>query len=215
MRLWLLLVLVGSAQAEPGWILTLPHAPQGARTWIEAAGWEEQRGSAAAWRVAEGALYTHQSGDSTTIGTKKGFPIETARFPILKLRVMATILPKGAHLKAKSTEDAALRVFVLFDKGGGFLSPPCTLGYAIGSTEPVGSVITSERFEQVKYIVVASGPSAVGKWLDLKRDLLADYRKAFGAGRVPAIKAVGIKSDGNNTNSPAAAVVSHISLQPR
>ncbi|MCA9542626.1 MAG: DUF3047 domain-containing protein, partial [Myxococcales bacterium] len=107
-----------------------------------------------------------------------------------------------------------LRVFVIFDHGGGLLSPPDTLGYAFASTLPVGRTATSDRFDNVKFIAVAGPNGYDGGWIEVERDLVADYKAAFGKAP-PRIKAIGIKSDGNNTDAKAAAVIDSIEILPR
>ena len=48
------------------------------------------------------------------------------------------------------------------------------------------------------------------EWLKRK-----GWEEPFGAGRVPAIKAVGIKSDANNTGTRASAALSVLSFESR
>jgi len=202
------------AAAAPGWSVSFDGRSQPAQAWMKANGWEEQRGDADRWRVADGALHTSQDEDSTTIGTERGFPLSPQAAPRLRMRFKVTAWPEKGDLRRKGTEDAALRVFVIFDRGGGLISPPDTLGYAFASTNPVGRFITSARFDNVKYIPVATAKGYDGGWIEVERDIVADYTKAFGKAP-PRIKAIGIKSDGNNTDAKAAAVIDRIELLPR
>lgn len=203
------------AAAAPGWSVTFDGPPTPAERWMKANGWEEQRGSAARWRIADGALHTAQDEDSTTIGTERGFPLDPQATPRIRIRFKVTAWPAKGDLRRKGTEDAALRIFVLFDRGGGLLSPPDTLGYAFASSNPVGKTLTSERFDNVKFIPVATARGYDGGWIEVERDLVADYKAAFGRASVPKIKAIGIKSDGNNTDAKAAAVIDRIEILPR
>ena len=202
------------AIAAPGWSVTFDGASGPALKWMKANGWKEQRGDADRWRLADGALHTSQDEDSTTIGTERGFPIDANAAPRLRMRFKVSAWPKKGDLRRKGTEDAALRVFVIFDRGGGLLSPPDTLGYAFASTNRVGSVVTSARFDNVKFIPVAGPNGYDGGWIEVERDVVADYRKAFGKAP-PRIKAIGIKSDGNNTDAKAAATIDRIEFLPR
>jgi len=130
------------------------------------------------------------------------------------MRFRVTSWPQKGDLRRKSTEDAALRVFVLFDHGGGLLSPPDTLGYAFTSSQPLGKTITSQRFDNVKFIPVATAQGYAGGWVEVERDLAADYKAAFGR-KAPRVKAIGIKSDANNTDGRAAAIIDSIEILPR
>lgn len=196
------------ASDNAGWAVEFPQTERlPAQKWLQSAGWEEQRGSARRWYITNGVLHTIQNDDSTAIGTKRGFPISAKKFPMLQFEFKVTELPRGADLHKKATEDSALRIFVAFDKGGGVFSPPNTLGYAFGEKEEINKVITSERFDQVKYIPVAKAPDGLGRWITVERNLIADYAGAFGTRNVPAIRAVVIKSDANNTETRARAQV--------
>lgn len=200
--------------APPVWSVTFDDADQPATAWMAKNGWEEQRGDADRWRIKDGLLRTGQVEDSTTVGTSRGFPVDPAAAPILTFRFKVTKYPEKGDLRRAGTEDAALRVFILFDRGGGLLSPPDTLGYAFASARPVGEFITSDRFDNVKYIPVVTAKGYDGGWVEVKRDLVADYQKAFGR-KPPEIKAIGIKSDANNTDGRAAAQIDWIRLSPR
>lgn len=209
-----LAALAAPAIAAPGWTVRFDDPDQKAGAWLGKNGWEEQRGSADRWRIAGGALHTDQREDSTTIGTERGFPIDPNAAPILTFRFKVTAWPEKGDLRHKGTEDAALRVFILFDRGGGLLSPPDTLGYAFASKNPVGSMITADRFDNVKYIPVATAAGYDGGWIEVRRDLVADYKAAFGKSP-PKIKAIGVKSDANDTDGRAAAQIDWITLSPR
>lgn len=195
----------------PGWHMR-PSPDGPAREWMNAAGWEEQKGSAKRWRVEGGVLRTEQDDDSTTIGTKRGFPMAPG-----KLRFSFRVLeaPAGADLRRKEKEDSALRVLVVFDEGGGLFSPPTTLGYGFGDGEPADVFFRSDRFGQVKYMVVASPKThPTGEWIDVERDLARDYEAAFGKKAVPKVAAIAVKSDANDTGGKARAELRSLSLAP-
>jgi hypothetical protein len=197
------------------WQLRLPAGEAPARDWMKGAGWEEQKGSAKAWRVEGGALRTAQDDDSTTIGTKRGFPLTVAEAPKLRFSFRVLEAPEGADLRKQGTEDSALRVFVVFDEGGGLFSPPTTLGYGYGRGEPAGVFFRSDRFGQVKYMVVASPKThPPGEWVDVERDLARDFEAAFGKKKVPKIAAIAVKSDANDTGGKARAELRALSLGP-
>ncbi len=206
--------LTAPASAAPAWSVTFDGRSQPALKWMKANGWKEQRGDADRWRIADGALHTAQNEDSTTVGTERGFPLDPNAAPRIRIRFKVTAWPEKGDLRRKGTEDAALRVFVIFDRGGGLLSPPDTLGYAFASKNPAGVFITADRFDNVKYIPVASAKGYDGGWIEVERDVVADYKKAFGKAP-PRIKAIGIKSDANNTDGKAAAIIDRIEFLPR
>ncbi|MGO4332905.1 DUF3047 domain-containing protein [Cupriavidus sp. 2TAF22] len=126
-------------------------------------------------------------------------------------------------------EDAPLRIFVAFDGDKGSLSlkdqlmyemarlttgremPYATLMYIWGGRKPEGAVVSNPHTERVRMIVVDSGTAHTNEWRCHRRDLRADYRKAFGVdpGKVVAI---GIMTDTDNTKSRAESWYGDIAL---
>ena len=62
----------------------------------------------------------------------------------------------------------------------------------------------SPHTSHVRMIVVESGTARLGRWLGYERDVLADYRAAFGEEPTP-ITGVGIMSDADDTGESALA----------
>ncbi len=60
-------------------------------------------------------------------------------------------------------------------------------------------------------VAVNSGPQNAGKWMTVKRDIVADYRKAFGEAP-PAVIGIAIMSDSDNTGESATAWYGDIRL---
>jgi len=67
----------------------------------------------------------------------------------------------------------------------------------------VETLITSAHSSRVKMLVVASGPSGLGAWQAVRRDIAADYRRAFGAEPGPVL-GLGVMTDTDNTGAKAA-----------
>ncbi len=113
--------------------------------------------------------------------------------------------PAGADLRAADSDDAALRVFVVFDAHGVFPRTPRTLFYSTGTTEPIG--YSRSSFHSRALHVIRIAPQAASPtWLETDLDPFADYRRVWG-GRLPAIVAVGLMQDTDQTGSTAMADV--------
>jgi hypothetical protein len=131
---------------------------------------------------------------------------------------LVAAVPREGNVSAIEHEDAAARVIFSFDGDEARLSardrmlfdlahaltgeaPPfATLMYVWDETAPVGSVIVNPRSDRIRKIVVESGTAAIGQWRHYRRDLVADYRLAFG--EAPGVLlSVGVMTDGDNTKS--------------
>ncbi|WP_430869481.1 DUF3047 domain-containing protein [Cupriavidus basilensis] len=126
-------------------------------------------------------------------------------------------------------EDSPLRIFVAFDGDKGSLSlkdqlmyemarlttgremPYATLMYIWGGRKPEGSVLSNPHTGRVRMIVVDSGTRHTNEWRCHRRDLRADYRKAFGTDPGQVV-AVGIMTDTDNTKSRAESWYGDIAL---
>ncbi len=80
--------------------------------------------------------------------------------------------------------------------------PYATLMYVWDATAPVGSVIVNPRTDRIRKIVVDSGPDGLRRWRDHRRDLAADFRRAFGEDPGP-LRSVALMTDSDNTRSQA------------
>lgn len=131
-------------------------------------------------------------------------------------------LPAGADNRDKDREDAALRVIVAFDGDRATLpeaeqkryrraetlfgqAPPYAILMYIWSNQgPLNSVITSAHTSQVKMITVAAGDKGLGQWQSLKRNLAADYQRAYGKAPGPVL-GVAVMTDTDNTDGKSEA----------
>jgi len=180
---------------------------------MAAEGWESKREDPGSWRLEGGALHMAGRGDSVLIGTERGFPREAAPGAKLRLTLKVAATPRGTDLTKKSGDDAALRVYVAFDKGGGLFSPQNTLAYTWAEREPAGTVVRSAHFSNLHYVSVGAGPTP--GWVTVDRDLAADYKRAFPKEMsLPRLKGLLIKSDSNDTKTSADAWLKAVELVP-
>ena len=132
----------------------------------------------------------------------------------------ADALVPGADNRDKSREDAPLRVLVAFDGDVRTLpeaeqkrfsraknltgrQPPYAVVMYIWSDQvPVGSVIPSAHTSQVRMLAVASGADGLGRWQSVQRNLVEDYRRAYGAEPGPVL-GVAVMTDTDNTGTKA------------
>src|SRR5205085_7750861 len=80
--------------------------------------------------------------------------------------------------------------------------PAAALDYVWDRRAPRGTVAPNAFSDRVRMIVVESGALDVGRWIAEKRDMLADYRAAFGDDP-SMISGVAIMTDSDNTGESA------------
>jgi Protein of unknown function (DUF3047) len=139
-----------------------------------------------------------------------------------------------ASFKTKATEDAAIKVCASFDmpadrmpvgertlfKLAQFFSreqlPTATLCYVWANAEDLGSIHKSPTTARVRYMALDNTLSHLKAWKLHKRNLSDDFLKAFGAESpsVPAVTAIIVGADADNTQDTSLGYVAHIVVQP-
>lgn len=138
------------------------------------------------------------------------------------------VLAKG-DVFTKQGDDYAARVYVAFEfspegktlwqvmrykaanmAAGGNL-PGTAINYIWANKAPKGTVVSNRYTDQTKMIVLQSGNAASGLWISEKRNLIDDYRAAFGRSP-PPIMGVAIMTDTDNTGESTTAYYGDIRL---
>lgn len=131
-------------------------------------------------------------------------------------------LMADADMAIKETDDCSVRVVLAFEGDRSRFSaknamlselarlltgeelPYATLMYVWSKTKPVGTVIFNPRTDRIRKIVVESGNSRLDRWVDYKRDIRADFAKAFGE-EPGAMVSISLMTDSDNTKSNTQA----------
>jgi Protein of unknown function (DUF3047) len=140
----------------------------------------------------------------------------------------------NASFKSKATEDTALKVCLSFDmpteripagerslfKLAQFFSrdklPTATLCYVWAQAEELGSIHASPTTARVRYMALNTGSAQIKSWQSHQRSISADFLKAFGteSATVPALTAILIGADSDNTQGTSLGYIGDIALQP-
>src|SRR5258708_4452585 len=88
--------------------------------------------------------------------------------------------------------------------------PYAILMYSWASDAPVGTITSNDQTGKIQTIVVGGG---IGEWREFRRNVLEDYRRAFGE-EPWDIVAVGVMTDTSNTRGKASAQYGDISFRP-
>lgn len=142
---------------------------------------------------------------------------------------------RDADLRTRSGDDGAAKLCVFFDfpadrlslgertrlalarRATGVEVPSEALCYVWDNKEPKGNSLVNAFTNRMRMVVLESGPaSASGAWVSERRDLLADYRRAFAheaGGSMPDVVAVAISADADNTRGHGLAYFSDVMLR--
>jgi len=170
--------------------------------------------------------------DASASGLVFRLAASAADAPILRWRWKAERLPDGADTSKKGADDAPARVYVTFRHDPAKLGPVdrllyeaaraiygeapphASLMYVWDAAGPAGRSFANPYTSRVHTIVVEGGRARLGQWLDYERDIVADYRAAFGE-EPPPISGVAIMTDADNTGGRASAWYGDVALGGR
>ena len=154
------------------------------------------------------------------------------QFPIITWRWKVSNLIDAADNTRSGTEDSPVRIVIAFDGEIAKLPPMervafaqfraltkrslpyATLMYIWENKQPRDAVIHSRLTSRVRMIVAESGAARLGEWREETRDLVADYRAAFGEDP-PPIKWIGIMTDSDNTRSSVRGYYGDLEIRAR
>ena len=179
-------------------------------------------------RTADG-VSLEASADRSASGMVRRIRVDPKAHPRLEWRWRVSNLIPGADKRLASSDDSPARLIVSFHGDekkldfehrtmmrmakaiSGQSLPYATLMYVWSNDLPVDTVIQNPHTDRIRAIVVASGPEGIGKWRDYERNVLEDYRRAFGE-EPWDIVAVGLMTDTDNTQQKARCYYGDITL---
>lgn len=167
--------------------------------------------------------------DGSASGYYRPIRIDPARHPWIEWRWR--VMQPLAHTdpRVPSRDDSAARVIVAFhgdvkrlDIGERFAlslykaltaekMPYAIIMYSSSDDAPVGTIVANDQTAKIQTIVVETG-GRTGEWRELRRNVLEDYRRAFGE-EPWDIVAVGVMTDARNTHGKASAQYGDISFR--
>ena len=152
-------------------------------------------------------------------------------FPLLSWHWKVIQGIPGAETQNRAREDAPVRLMVSFsgdtrklgalDRAAAAVAesisgqplPYAELMYIWGGRVAVDSITTSSLTSRIRMLAVAADDQGIGRWQNYTRNLVEDYRRAFGEepGRITAIQ---LLTDTDNTGGIAEALYGDVSVAP-
>jgi Protein of unknown function (DUF3047) len=171
---------------------------------------------------SDGVVVVRASSEASASGLVRRMRIDPRQYPVVQWRWKVEGLLEKGDVSSKKGDDYPARIYItfeydpsrlgLFDKARfeavrllyGEYPPFAAITYIWEGHAPLGTIVPNAYTDRVKMIVVESGSARVGRWVSERRDLLADYRAAFGD-EPPEISGVAIMTDTDNTGESVTA----------
>ncbi len=183
-------------------------------------------------RDDEAGVVVRAEAHAAASGLLRKLDVPVSDWPLLAWRWKADNLIAKGDVTSKAGDDYPVRIYVAFryspERLGladrlryaaarflyGEYPPHSGLNYIWDAKAPEGTLVTNAFVDRVKMIVVESGPARLGRWVGYERDIVADYRRAFGEDP-PPISGVALMTDSDNTGESVVAYYGDITLRPR
>ena len=184
------------------------------------AGWQKQSWGSPKYDfgvVEDGerrVLRLRSDGDSSNISKEIKGQVRLRDTPVLEWSWKVVLLPKGADLRRKETDDQAAQIYVTWPRFPESVRSRI-IGYVWDTTAPAGLTAPSQKTGTVTYVVVRSGGAELGKWLTERRNVREDFRRIYGEepDDDPAVVSIGIDSD--DVKGAAESFFGPILFRPR
>ena len=176
-----------------------------------------------------GTVVLRAQANASMASVTHALKIDPIVLPVITWRWKISNILKKSNIQTKTGDDFPARVYVLFDYDIRKLSilqrakmylarsrfgkdvPAAALCYVWDGKAPVGTSVWSPYTDRVRVIVVESGSAYLNRWREVRRDIVADFREAFGEDP-PAISGVAVASDTDNTGESVTAFYGDIRL---
>jgi len=135
------------------------------------------------------------AGGNTTLGIHFSFNTDTYHYLSWRWRIHQ--LPKGAREDKRRFADSAAGVYVIFN---GKYRLNRIIKYVWSSTLEPGVITESPFNRRTKIVVLRSGETSAGQWIEENVDVFGDYQRIFGTSP-PPVEAIAIMSDSDNTEA--------------
>ncbi|PIY29541.1 MAG: hypothetical protein CO105_07180 [Comamonadaceae bacterium CG_4_9_14_3_um_filter_60_33] len=141
---------------------------------------------------------------------------------------------QGADLHSREGDDSPLKVCVLFDmplEKLGLINrnllrfaraasaeklPSATLCYVWDDKLSPETLLPNAYTDRVRIIVATGSAKQLGQWVEVSRDVAADFQRAFGteSDTLPPVMAVLVGGDADNTGGHSLGYVDSLRLEP-
>lgn len=167
--------------------------------------------------------------DNSASGLIARVSVEPGDSLILRWRWKVSNVFEQGDARRRDGDDYPARIYVAFEfepEEAGFFErarrkavevvfgeelPGNALNYIWANQLPVGEMVANPFTDTTMMVAVNSGADTTGSWVTVERDIVADYKEAFGR-TPPKLAGVAIMSDSDNTGESATAWYGDVQL---
>lgn len=152
---------------------------------------------------SDGQLALRADSDAAASGRYREIRIDLNQTPILNWAWKVGGILTGNDERTRAGDDYPARVYVVFS-GGVMFWRTRAINYVWSNQQPIGSRWSNAFTDHAQMVAIESGSDRVGQWINERRDVRADYWRAFGE-EPEQVDVVAIMTDTDNTGAVATA----------
>jgi len=168
----------------------------------------------------EGRVVVKAESNASSSGLIRKLRVNPREYPFITWSWKVTTTYENGDVTRRSGDDYPARIHIVFEFDPskatgmeklkyetarmmlGVYPPKGAITYIWGSKAPVGTMVKSPTTNRAMMIVVESGDTSLNRWVEEKRNILEDCKKAFGE-EIPNISGVAIMTDSDDTGEKA------------
>jgi hypothetical protein len=181
--------------------------------------WSDQRftGATDYERVTlDGVAAIRAVGRNSASGLYRDVRYRIVEHPWLAWTWRVDRLQQTADIRVKAREDFAAAIFLIFGHPSLFNRDVPTLAYVWTNGRLRKNSIVDSPYhpESMRSIVVRSGGQHLGPWTEERRNVIDDFRKAFGREPPDVVEMLALFTDNDQTREPVVAYYGTIRALP-
>ncbi len=156
-------------------------------------------------------------GRSSASGLHRELRIHPADYPWLEWTWRVDKLQERADIRDANSDDFGAAIFLLFGRPSLLRRHVPTLSYVWTNDRlRVGEIVLSPHHPGTsRSIVLQAGTQRLGHWLRERRNIVEDYRRAFGADPPGTLEAIALWTDNDQTGEPVEAHYGRMVMQSK
>lgn len=223
MKIWpFLLVLPSMALAESQWVGRFPTSGEIPAPWQVEQLNKDIPPTRYRLREWDGVAAVEAQAEKSMALLARPAEVDLSKTPVLCWRWRVDAPLKSADMMTKAGDDYAARIYLSFsvppDTLGlgtrmalglarslrGNVVPDAAINYVWDNQHPIGTWQANAYTDRARMLVLRSGSEAAGRWVVERRDVGADFLKAFGHAPLK-LTGLALASDTDNTGESAHA----------
>ena len=151
--------------------------------------------------ILDGVPAIRAIGRNSASGLYRDVNYRIFAYPWLEWMWRTERLQRTADIRVKDREDFAAAVFLIFGRPSLLNRDVPTLAYVWTGDHPaVGSIVDSTHHPGVvRYLVVRGGADNLGRWMHERRNVMDDFRRAFGRDPPQLVQVIALFTDNDQT----------------